>query len=87
MFNDWESSVEKSMFHSLAFVGQVHFRDGADHRDSVLCVCVSECVQCPEHTTTSTRHQLSSWAFIALVKFLSLSLSVFLSPKSGCVTV
>lgn len=81
MFNGWECSVGKSVFHSLAFVGQVHLEMGQTTETLLLCVC------CPNNTD-----QLSSWAFIAAVKSLSLSLSVYLSqaargPKSDCVTV
>lgn len=39
MFNDWERSVEKSVFHSLAFVGQVHLEMG-----QTLLLCVFVCM-------------------------------------------
>ncbi len=42
MFNGWECSVEKSVFHFLAFVGQVYLEMGQTIETPLLCVC------CPE---------------------------------------
>lgn len=61
------------------------FRDREDHSQRLLCLCV--------YTVLNT-DQLSSWAFIALVKYLSipfsLSLSAYLSlglPGAPSLTV